>query len=78
VNHREASVDGFRSASVTGAPARPTRAHRSAVRWFYALLLFVIAIAAVVGILSTMAAGQTQVAIIIGVVAMAFFSRSLC
>lgn len=45
------------------------------VRWFYVLLLVVIAIAAVAGIVSTAAMGQTQVAIIIGLVTMAFFSR---
>lgn len=45
------------------------------VRWFYILLLVVIAIAAVAGIVSTAAMGQTQVAIIIGLVTVAFFSR---
>ncbi|MGV0716166.1 hypothetical protein ABQE93_12250 [Mycolicibacterium sp. XJ662] len=45
------------------------------VRWFYVLLLVVIAIAAAAGIVSTVAMGQTQVAIIIGLVTMAFFSR---
>ncbi|BBY81911.1 hypothetical protein H7I53_09815 [Mycolicibacterium pulveris] len=54
----------------------PVRAGGAAgVRWFYVLLLVVIAIAAVAGIVSTAAMGQTQVAIIIGLVTMAFFSR---
>ncbi|MGE2688441.1 hypothetical protein [Mycolicibacterium pulveris] len=56
--------------------AHPVRAGGTAgVRWFYVLLLVVIAIAAVAGIVSTAAMGQTQVAIIIGLVTMAFFSR---
>ncbi|MGV0873610.1 hypothetical protein [Mycolicibacterium sp. XJ879] len=54
----------------------PVRAGESVgVRWFYVLLLVVIAIAAAAGIVSTVAMGQTQVAIIIGLVTMAFFSR---
>ncbi|WP_131805721.1 hypothetical protein [Mycolicibacterium celeriflavum] len=48
------------------------------VRWFQALLLAVIAIAAVAGIVSTAAMGQTPVAIAIGIVALAFFSRVGC
>ena len=48
------------------------------VRWFYVLLLVVIAIAAMAGIVSTMAMGQPQVAFIIGLVAVAFFSRIGC
>ncbi len=54
-------------------PARASGA--VGVRWFYVLLLVVIAIAAVAGIVSTAAMGQTQVAIIIGLVTVAFFSR---
>jgi hypothetical protein len=42
------------------------------------LLLIVIAVAAVAGIVSTMAMGQPQVAFIIGLVAVAFFSRIGC
>ncbi len=54
----------------------PVRADSAVgVRWFYVLLLVVIGIAAVAGIVSTAAMGQTQVAIIIGLVTMAFFSR---
>jgi hypothetical protein len=48
------------------------------VRWFYVLLLVVIAIAAIAGIASTMAMGQPQVAFVIGLVAVAFFSRIGC
>jgi hypothetical protein len=48
------------------------------VRWFYGLLLFVIAIAAVVGIISAASMGQSAVAIAIGIVAVAFFSRIGC
>ena len=48
------------------------------VRWYMVLLLVVIAIAAIAGIVSTMAMGQPQVAFIIGLVAVAFFSRIGC
>lgn len=54
-------------------PVRPGGA--IGVRWFYALLLAIIAIAAVGGIVSTAAAGQTPLAIAIGIVSLAFFSR---
>jgi hypothetical protein len=64
---------------MTGMETHPVRAHGTVgVKWFYGLLLAVIAIAAVAGIVSTAAAGQTQVSIIIGLVAMAFFSRVAC
>ena len=64
---------------ITGMPTHPVR-HGGAVgvRWFYVLLLAVIAIAAVAGIVSTAAMGQTPVAIAIGIVAVAFFSRVGC
>lgn len=48
------------------------------VRWYMAVLVALIAIAAVAGIVSTAAAGQTQISIIIGLVALAFFSRIAC
>lgn len=48
------------------------------VRWYMVVLLALIAIAAVAGIVSTMAAGQTQLSIIIGIVSLAFFSRIAC
>jgi hypothetical protein len=64
---------------ITGLETHPVRAHGTVgVKWFYGLLLVVIAIAAVAGIVSTAAIGQTQVAIIIGIVAAAFFSRVFC
>jgi hypothetical protein len=55
-----------------------TGADHHHVRWFYVLLLVVIAIAAIAGIVSTMAMGQPQVAFVIGLVAVAFFSRIGC
>ncbi|KUH99747.1 hypothetical protein AU190_15295 [Mycolicibacterium acapulense] len=61
-------IDGFKA-----HPVRPGGAVH--VRWFTVLLLAVIAIAAVAGIVSTAAMGQTPVAIAIGIVTMAFFSR---
>lgn len=57
-------------------PVRPGGAIH--IRWTYALLLALIAIAAVAGIVGTAAAGQIQMAIIIGIVALAFFSRIAC
>jgi hypothetical protein len=64
---------------MTRLESHPVRTGGTAqVRWFYVLLLVVIAIAAIAGIVSTMAMGQTQVAFIIGLVAVAFFSRIGC
>jgi hypothetical protein len=64
---------------MTGLESHPVRADaHHHVRWFYVLLLVVIAIAAIAGIVSTMAIGQTQVAFVIGLVAVAFFSRIGC
>ncbi len=57
-------------------PVRPSGA--IGVRWFYVLLLAVIAIAAIAGIVSTAAMGQTPVSIAIGIVSLAFFSRIAC
>lgn len=73
-------MDGFRGAAVPGPQPRTTRGqeHSAAVRWFYGLLLFVIAVAAVVGIISAASMGQGAVAIAIGIVAVAFFSRVGC
>jgi hypothetical protein len=42
------------------------------------VLVALIAIASVAGILGAMAAGHTQVAIVIGVISLAFFSRIAC
>jgi hypothetical protein len=48
------------------------------VRWYMVVLVALIAIASVAGILGAMAAGHTQVAIVIGVISLAFFSRIAC
>ncbi|HYZ66202.1 MAG TPA: hypothetical protein VE666_00050 [Mycobacterium sp.] len=48
------------------------------IRWMKALLLVVIAICAVAGVVSTAAMGQTQAALAIGVISLAFFSRVGC
>ena len=64
-------IDGFKA-----HPVRPGGAVH--VRWFTVLLLAVIAIAAIAGIVSTAAMGHTPVAIAIGIVTMAFFSRIGC
>jgi hypothetical protein len=57
-------------------PVRPGGAIH--VRWIHVLLLAVIAIAAIAGIVSTASMGQTPIAIAIGIVALAFFSRVGC
>ncbi|MGV0851987.1 hypothetical protein [Mycolicibacterium phlei] len=54
-------------------PVRPSSA--IGVRWFYVVLLALIAIAAIVGVVSTASMGQTPLAIAIGLIAVAFFSR---
>jgi hypothetical protein len=43
-----------------------------------ALLLVVIAICAIAGVASTAAMGQTQAALAIGIISLAFFSRVGC
>ena len=48
------------------------------VRWYMVVLLALIAIASVAGIVGAMSAGQPQIAFIIGLVAVAFFSRIGC
>jgi hypothetical protein len=48
------------------------------VRWYMVVLLALIAIAAVAGIVGAMASGQPQIAFVIGLVALAFFSRIGC
>lgn len=75
-HNEEAVVARDRITRMESHPAR----HNGAigVRWFYALLLALIAIAAVAGIVSTAAMGQTPVAIAIGIVTLAFFSRIGC
>lgn len=74
--HKEAAVGRD---PMTGLETHPLRAGGAdGVRWFYVLLLVVIAIAAVAGIVSTAAMGQQPVAIAIGIVALAFFSRVGC
>jgi hypothetical protein len=76
---QEGGMVGARRDPMTGSETDHVRPGGAiGVRWFYGLLLAVIAIAAVAGIVSTAAAGQTQVAVIIGLVALAFFSRIAC
>lgn len=48
------------------------------MRWVYYILLAAIAILAVGGIIGAASTGQTQVAVVIGLVALAFFSRIGC
>ena len=71
---------GDERGAVTGSKTRPSDAGESldGTRWMYGLLLAFIAIAAVAGIVSTAALGQTQAALAIGIIALAFFSRVGC
>jgi len=73
-------VVGAQRGAVTGAKNRPSGAGGSldGKLWVYGSLLAVIAIAAVAGVVSTAAMGQTQAALAIGIVALAFFSRVGC
>jgi hypothetical protein len=79
-NTEEAPVAGAQRGAVTGSKARPSSAGGSldGTRWAYGVLLAVIAIAAVAGVVSAAALGQTQAALAIGIVALAFFSRAGC
>ena len=73
-------VGGQRGA-LTGSKTRPSGAGGSLDgkhHWVYGSLLAVIAIAAVAGIVSTASMGQTQAALAIGIVSLAFFSRVGC
>ncbi|HEX4587077.1 MAG TPA: hypothetical protein VH185_03805 [Mycobacterium sp.] len=71
---------GAEGGEITGPKTTPSGAGGSldGTRWMYGLLLAVIGICAVAGIVSTAAMGQTQAALAIGVVAIAFFSRVGC
>ena len=71
---------GAKRNAVTGYKATPPGAGGSldGIRWAKALLLAVIAICALAGIVSTAAMGQTQAALAIGIIALAFFSRAGC
>jgi hypothetical protein len=65
---------------VLGSNVTPAGAGGSldGIRWMKGLLLAVIAICALAGIVSTAAMGQTQAALAIGIIALAFFSRVGC
>lgn len=74
----EASVVGAKR--LPGSERTPPGAGGSldGIRWMKGLLLAVIAICALAGIVSTAAMGQTQAALAIGIIALAFFSRVGC
>jgi hypothetical protein len=61
-------------------PVPPLTRHSSidARHWFLGTLLFVIGVAAIVGIVVAAVAGQTTIALIIALFAGAFFSRCAC
>ena len=71
---------GDKGGAVPGPKARPAGAGGSVdgIHWVKGVLLAVIAICALAGIVSTAAMGQTQAALIIGIFALAFFSRVGC
>ncbi|HET7666878.1 MAG TPA: hypothetical protein VFK56_12585 [Mycobacterium sp.] len=76
----EGPVLGAQRGAVTGSKTRPSGAGGSldGSRRVYRSLIAVIAITAVAGIVATAAMGQTQAALAIGIVALAFFSRVGC
>lgn len=78
VSHKEAVVVRDPATGMESHHVRAGGAAHHHVRWFYMLLLAVIAIAAIAGVASTLAMGQPQVAFVIGLVAVAFFSRVGC
>ena len=71
---------GHNGHPVPGPKARLSGAGGSVhgIHWVKNSLLAVIAICALAGIVSTAAMGQTQAALAIGIVALAFFSRAWC
>jgi len=73
-------VVGAKRDAITGSEIMPRAAGGSldGIRWVKGLLLAVIAICAIAGIVSTAALGQTQAALAIGIIALAFFSRVGC
>jgi hypothetical protein len=79
-NTEETPVVGTQRGAAAGSKARPSSAGGSldGTRWAYGVLLAVSAIAAVGGVISAAALGQTQAALAIGIVALAFFSRAGC
>jgi|ADGO01.1.fsa_nt_gi hypothetical protein len=74
MTHKEAVVarNSLRGLEAT-PPPRPGAG--SGVRWFYGFLLTLILIVAVIGVISTAQMGQTSIAIAIGIITAAFFSR---
>ena len=71
---------GHEGGPVPAPKARPAGAggHVDGIHWVKNSLLAVIAIGALAGIVSTASMGQTQAALAIGIVALAFFSRAWC
>jgi cytochrome b561 len=59
------------------APPLTSRASHN-THWFLGTLLFIIGIAAIVGVVVAAMSGQTTVALIIALFAGAFFSRVAC
>ena len=66
--------------AIPGPKARPAGAGGSVhgTHWVKSTLLALIAICALAGIVSTASMGQTQAALAIGIVSLAFFSRAWC
>jgi hypothetical protein len=72
VGAQDGSVD--RSQGVQRRAARPLVDSR----WLVGILLFAIGICAIVGVVVATAMGETTAALIIGIVAGAFFTRVAC
>ena len=74
----EASVVGAKRVNRSETTPPGAGGSLDGIRWMKGLLLAVIAICALAGIVSTAAMGQTQAALAIGIIALAFFSRVGC
>lgn len=63
---------------MAGTRPHSTSPHWGATRWLMALLLVVIALTAVSGVVMAAMSGQTPLAVAIGLISLAFFSRVGC
>jgi hypothetical protein len=72
---------GAKDERVTPPQPVPPLADKASIdvtHWLLGILLFIIAVAAIVGVVVTAVSGQTTVAIIIALFSAAFFSRVFC
>ncbi len=63
---------------MAGTRPHSTSPHWGAARWFMAFLLVLIALTAVTAVVVAATSGQTPLAVAIGLISLAFFSRVGC